>query len=182
MLKVVMDVAADHGGYVPTREMVARGVPAGRLVTLAHRGGLKRVGYGMYRLPGFPLDVHDELILAVLWTNDRGAISHETALGFYELADVNPVAIDLTIPRAYRIGRCGGDLYRVHHTDLEPNEVTVIDGVRVVTVQRAIHGAIRQGVGTALIEQAITTARGLGWITAEQAQNANTKLQRAVHV
>ena len=143
-LAALMGIAADHGGYIPTGCVVEIGIPAARLVTLAARGGLERVGHGLYRLPNFPFDPNDELILATLWANGRGAISHETALKFYQLADVNPVAIDITIPKAYRIGRAGGDAYRVHREDLVANEIAVVEGVRVVSVMRAI-GSDRSG-------------------------------------
>jgi predicted transcriptional regulator of viral defense system len=174
-------IAAENGGYVPTRCAVARGFPAARLVTLAARGGLERVGHGLYRIPNFPFDRNDELILAVLWANDRGAISHETALQLYELADVNPLAIDLTIPKQYRIGRAGGDAYRVHREDLAPNEIAVVDGVRVVSVTRAIRGAIELGVGSALINQAIETARKFGRITKKQETELKNQLLEDAH-
>jgi predicted transcriptional regulator of viral defense system len=180
-LATLIGIAAENGGYVPTRCAVREGIPAARLVTLAARGGLERFGHGLYRIPNFPFDFNDELILATLWANDRGAISHETALRFYELADVNPIAIDITIPRQYRIGRCGGDAYRLHREDLEPNEITVVDGVRVVSVMRAISGAIDQGVGSALIKQAIDTARKLGRITKKQESELKNQLLEDVH-
>jgi predicted transcriptional regulator of viral defense system len=180
-LATLMAIAVEHGGYIPTRMVVEAGVPAARLVTLAARGGLERVGYGLYRLPNFPFDPNDELILATLWANDRGAISHEAALQFYELADVNPVAIDLTIPKKYRIGRAGGDAYRVHREDLAPKEIAVVDGVRVVSVNRAISGAIEQGVGSALINQAIDTARKLGRITKRQETELKNQLIKDAH-
>lgn len=180
-LATLIGIAAENGGYLPTRCVVANGIPAARLVTLAARGGLERVGYGLYRIPNFPFDRNDELILATLWANDRGAISHETALQFYELADVNPVAIDLTIPKEYRIGRAGGTAYRVHREDLAPNETTVVDGVRIVSVNRAISGAIKQGVGSALINQAIGSARKLGRITTKQETELKNQLMDDVH-
>jgi predicted transcriptional regulator of viral defense system len=180
-LATLMGIAAEHGGYIPTSMVVEARIPAARLVTLAARGGLERVGYGLYRLPNFPFDPNDELILATLWANDRGAISHETALQFYELADVNPIAIDLTIPKEYRIGRAGGDAYRVHREDLAPKEIAVVDGVRVVSVNRAISGAIKQGVGSALINQAIDTARNLGRITKKQETELKNQLKEDAH-
>jgi predicted transcriptional regulator of viral defense system len=174
-------IAAENGGYVPTRCVVANGIPAARLVTLAARGGLERIGHGLYRIPNFPFDRNDELILAVLWAKDRAAISHETALQLYELADVNPLAIDLTIPKQYRISRAGGDTYRVHREDLAPNEIEVVDGVRVVSVNRAIRGAIELGVGSALINQAIETARKLGRITKKQEAELKNQLLEDAH-
>jgi predicted transcriptional regulator of viral defense system len=164
-LDVLMAVAVDRGGYIPTRAARERGLAPGRLVTLARRGGLERIGHGLYRIPGYPIDRHDDLVRAVLWTNERGAISHETALGLYELADVNPVGIDVTVDKEYRIERAGGERYRVHREKLNNNTVRLFDGVRVVDVATAIRGATTQGVGTALIVDAIDRARRLGWMT-----------------
>ena len=167
-LATLMDVALDYAGYVPTRAATRRGIPAGRLVSLAHRGSIERVGHGLYRMPNYPIDHNDDLILAVLWTNQRGAISHETALRFYELADVNPNGIDIAIPADYRIGKEGGDAYRLHRGDLGTN-VRTVDGVRVVDVFTAVAGAIEQGVGDALVRQATDKGRRLGWITKQHA-------------
>jgi predicted transcriptional regulator of viral defense system len=119
--------------------------------------------------------------LATLWTNGRGAISRETAVLFYELADVNPAAIDLTIPKEYRIGRAGGDPYQVHRENLAPKEIAVVDGVRVVSANRAISGAIKQRVGSALINQAIDTARKLGRITTKQETELKNQLKEDAH-
>lgn len=119
-------------------------------------------------MPNYPIDHNDDLILAVLWTNQRGAISHETALRSYELADVNPSGIDISIPTDYRIGKNGGDGYRLHRYYLE-GIVRTVDGVRVVDAFTAVAGAIEQGVGDALVRQAIDKARRLGWITEQQA-------------
>ena len=170
-----MDIAADHGGYIPTREARARGMAAGRLVTLAQRGALERVGHGLYRLPGFPVDRHDDLLRAVLWTNERGAISHETALALHELADVNPTAIDITVPIEYRTSRAGGGAYRLHRGNLNERNPRTIDGVRVVDAITAIIGSINQGVGSALILDAIGRARRLGWITQQQATDVRAQ-------
>lgn len=46
----LMDVAADRGGYVPTRVAKGHGLIPARLVTLAHRGSLERVGHGLDRI------------------------------------------------------------------------------------------------------------------------------------
>jgi predicted transcriptional regulator of viral defense system len=176
-LDVMMAIAVDHGGYIPTRAARELGLAPARLVTLARRGGLERIGHGLYRIPGYPIDRHDDLIRAVLWTNERGAISHETALGLYELADVNPIAIDVTVEREYRIERAGGERYRVHHADLDQQTIRVHDGVRVVDVATAIRGAIVQGVGTSLIFDAIDRARRLGWITEPTATDLRAALK-----
>ena len=113
----------------------------------------------------------------MLWTNERGAISHETALALYELADVNPVAIDIIVRTDYRIERAGGEHYRVHHAPLSAQNTRIFEGVRVVDVLIAIEGATTQGVGTALIFDAIDRARRLGWITKTQAKVARVQME-----
>ena len=180
-LSVLLSVAAVNGGYIATRDAAANGVPAARLVTLARRGAIEHVGHGLYRLAEFPPDPHDDLIRAVLWTTGRGAISHETALGFYEISDVNPTANDVSVPLSYRINRAGGRRYRVHRVTLADSDITTIDGVRVVVVGRAIRDSIGQGVGSALIRQAIDTARNRGWTTTTQSNELTQALEAAVH-
>ena len=114
----------------------------------------------------------------MLWTNERGVISHETALALYELADVNPTAIDITVPIEYRIGRAGGEGYRLHRGSLNERITRTVDGVRVVDAITAIIGSIEQGVGYGLIFDAIDRARRLGWITQQQATDARARAHR----
>ena len=48
-------------------------------------GRFERVLLGVYRLTSAPISPVDEYFLAWLWTNRRGAISHESALALYGL-------------------------------------------------------------------------------------------------
>lgn len=67
---------------------------------LAARGALVRVSQGLYRFPQWPVSGNDHLMEAVLWTRDsRAALSHETALAVYELANVNPDKTHVTISK-----------------------------------------------------------------------------------
>ena len=38
-----------------------------------------------------------------MWADRRGVLSHDTALDLYELCDINPARIHITIPTAYRL-------------------------------------------------------------------------------
>jgi predicted transcriptional regulator of viral defense system len=101
---------------------------------------------------------------AVLWTDRRGVVSHETALDLYDLCDVNPTAIDLTVPTSFRTRKRPPTVYRLHRERLDPDEVRWFEGIPIVTPERAIRGGIEQGLGWHLIDQAIKTARGRGLI------------------
>ena len=65
----------------------------------------------------------------------------------------------------------------MHRGDLLERDVTVFEGVRVVGVATAIAGATAQGVGTALVSDAIDRARRLGWITTPTAAQLAAALE-----
>ncbi|NEE02396.1 type IV toxin-antitoxin system AbiEi family antitoxin domain-containing protein [Phytoactinopolyspora halotolerans] len=161
----VMDVAVEQGGYV-TPALVPD-VPPVELRKMASRGTLERVGHGVYRVPALPREPFDEFILARLFTRGRGVISHDSALLIHQLCDINPAHVHLTVPRAYRINRSGGEMYVVHRADLRRDEVTQIEAVVVTTIRRTLTDALST-VPIALVRQAITTAAERGAIRVDE--------------
>lgn len=79
-------------------------------------------------------------------------------LAAWEVSDVNPDRIHLTIASRRRIRRAGGGLYVVHHQDLGAREVTWWQGIPAVDVPTAIAQCIASGVPTYLIRQAMDRA------------------------
>lgn len=156
-----MDVAVENGGYVTPA--LAPEVPAVELRKMVSRGTLEQVAHGVYRVPALPRERFDELILARLWARGRGTISHDSALLVHELCDINPIRVHLIVPRTYRISRAAGELYAIHHADLDETEVTRIDSVVVTTIRRTLSDSIGT-VPTSLVRQAITTATKRGAI------------------
>jgi predicted transcriptional regulator of viral defense system len=173
----IMDVAIEHGGYITPTLMAATGVPAIELRKMVSRGTLDAAGHGIYRVPALPLDRYDEFILAGLWTRQHGVISHDSALAFHELCDINPTLIHLTIPISYRITRAGGSLYALHRNDLTSSDVTEIEAVTVTSIRRTLDDSVNE-LPTYLVRQAITTARQRGAITAAEA----TRFVRRTHL
>ena len=67
---------------------------------------------------------YDPYMLAVLWTGaDEACLSHDTALDAYEVCDINPDRIHLTVRPERRIRRAGGQGYVVHHESLTAEQV-----------------------------------------------------------
>lgn len=113
----------DHG-YVTLRNADDLAIDGYAVRMLAARGQLERVAHGVYRFPQFPAGEYDPYMLAVLWTGDAGAcLSHDTALASYEVCDINPDRIHVTLPKGRRIRRRGGELYVVHHEDLAAEQI-----------------------------------------------------------
>lgn len=157
----LLALAASQHGYVRPEDALAAGVDPVRLRQMARRGTFERVDRGIYRARDIPVGRHDDLMRAVLWPQGvRGVISHESALDFHGLCDVNPADYDITVPAAYRVRRrTPPSNYRLHHRDLAASDVTYLDDVPVVVPMRAVLDGIEAGVRDSMIHQAIDTLR-----------------------
>jgi predicted transcriptional regulator of viral defense system len=168
--------AAETFGYVTGEDARALGVPMGTLNALARRGQLERIDHGIYRVPLIPPSRLDQYMLATLWPDRRGRISHESALDLYELSDVNPARIHVTVPAGYRTHREIPPLYVLHREDLEPDEQASFEGVPVVSAAKAIRQAHAQHQRRSLLEQAIDDGARTGWLGRREADRLRTEL------
>lgn len=164
------NVAVDQYGFVTADDATNLGVRYRDFRKLADRGSLSRAAHGIYRFDDFPSSANDAYMLAALWTAvPAAALSHDTALELYELCDVNPGKIHLTVPRYQRIRRAGGDDYVIHTQDLKPDQIGWWQGIRAVTEKTAIEQGIESHVPVHLLDQAIRTALARGRISASVA-------------
>jgi predicted transcriptional regulator of viral defense system len=65
---------------------------------------LERVQRGIYRITRFPESgrEQEDLVIAWLWSEAAGVLSHETALRLHGLSDTLPSNVHLTLPSAWR--------------------------------------------------------------------------------
>jgi predicted transcriptional regulator of viral defense system len=175
------EVANDQYGFLTPDDARSRQIDPINLVRMFSRGQLERRATGVYRLaltPSSPLDAYME---AVLWPQRgaRGVLSHETALGLYELSDVNPAKVHITVPSAHRVRRRIPTVYRIHHEDLAPGDITAFEGIPIVTPLRAIRQAHEAHLGPALVSQAIDDGERNGRLTRRQAAQLRRELRLA---
>ncbi len=173
------DVAVDQYGYVTALDAHQLGAAVVELGKLAARGKLTRVAYGLYRFPEWPAGSRDHLMEAVLWTRDpEAALSHDTALDVYELSDINPGRIHVTVPRRSKPlrRRQTPAAYTLHYEDLAPSQRGYWEQIPTVTVPTAIDQCISSGVRPDLIRQAITQAREQGLIDPQTAARQRSAL------
>ncbi len=167
----VVEIAGEQQGYVTQEDARAAGIAPTTLARMAERGTLVRTSHGVYRVPLIPAGPLDQYREATLWPRGvRGVLSNETALSLYELSDVNPAKIHITVPRAHRPQRKTPALYVVHRADLSDDEITAYEGIPIVTPVRAILDAHASELGPALIDQAIADGQRLGVLTRAQAE------------
>ena len=165
----LLELAQDQYGYLRTEDLREAGFDPKRLVDYERRGVAERVAYGVYRMNAIPADELEEYMRAALWPMGAGVLSHETALDLYELCDINPARIDVTVRRRYRTHRSVPALYRLHPRDLASEQTGRLQGLPVVTPLRAILDGIESDVRGELIEQAIQTAEQQSLITPDGA-------------
>jgi predicted transcriptional regulator of viral defense system len=179
----LLECAHQQYGYLTPDDARKLGIDPTQLRLMAARHTLEHLGYGLYRMPMVPVTSLDAYMEAVLWTGRRGMLSHETALDLYELCDVNPSAIHITVPSGFRTRKAVPEIYRLHRFDLDPSEVGWHEGIPIVNAERAILGGIEQALGWQLIDQAIGTARARGLITRQASErlSAMRHLPQVVH-
>ncbi|MDR2895790.1 MAG: hypothetical protein LBV30_03970 [Propionibacteriaceae bacterium] len=174
------DVAVEQYGYVTALNAHELGIPVVELGKLAARGGLERVSHGLYRFPEWPVSGNDHLMEAVLWTRDpRAALSHETALAVYELANVNPDKTHVTIPKKRLLRRNDTPpTLVVHYQNLTDEQISWWERIPTVTVATAIDQCIETHVRPDLVLQAIDQARREGRIDVATSERQRRELRQ----
>ncbi|MDR1825637.1 MAG: type IV toxin-antitoxin system AbiEi family antitoxin domain-containing protein, partial [Bifidobacteriaceae bacterium] len=158
-LEQLREAALDQHGYVTTAQALDLGVPQTELSKMVRRGRLDRVAHGVYQVPQVAASQYDPYMLAVLWTGaPEACLSHDTALQAWEISDINPDRIHVTVAKTRRIARRGGEGYVLHHHDLAPDQVTWWQQIPITTVPTTIAQCIDYGVPTYLIKQALERA------------------------
>ena len=100
-----------------------------------------RDGWGIYRLARFPSSPHEEFVRLRLWSRDRSGesravVSHESALELYELSDVLPAEVHLTVPKGFR--KTPPDGVALYRADLAPGDVREWEGLAVTEPLRTL--------------------------------------------
>ena len=127
-------------------------------------GRYERVRRGLYRLRHFPSSPREHVVAAWLALPSPAVVSHESALDLYDLSDVIPNAVHITLPRGKRgrRGRAGVRFHMLTHPP-GPDEIRRVDGVLATTPERTIVDSLEAGTQPEQIELAIQQAleRGL---------------------
>jgi predicted transcriptional regulator of viral defense system len=164
-------IAEPQGGYFTSAQAVRAGFSRKLLWHYQKTGKLIRVAHGIYRLTHFPSSGLEDLFVAWLKCGPRSAISHDSALALYDLSDVLPGEVHVTIPRTASRRRSG---IRMHTIRLRAGDVVRRDGLPVTTVPRTIADAARAGLSEDHVARAIRDALRRG-LTTQQALLAEAR-------
>ncbi len=158
--KLLYSLAEQQAGYFTARQAALAGFSWERLVEHSKKGRFRRVAHGIYRLAQFPSSPFEDLFVAWLRCGPKAAISHESALAVYDLSDVVPSEIHVTVPRTASRRRHG---IRQHTNRLRAIDIKKREGLPVTSVPRTIADVAKAGLAEELVREAIQQAlqRGL---------------------
>jgi len=171
-LDTLYQIAEGQGGYFATRQARRVGFSRDQLSYRTKSGQLERIAHGIYRLRRFPASSYEDLFVALLRTGPRSVISHESALGVYDLTDALPAQVHVTVPRTASRRREG---IRLHTKAIDASEITARDGLTVTTVPRTIADVAAAGLAEEFVIQAVHQAIDRGLVGPGQLRNAREK-------
>lgn len=157
------ELAAEQHGLFTLADAHSVGYAENTVAQMARRGRLERISQGVYRIPFLPPGPLAGYMAASLWpVGVPGVLSHATALDLWDVGDVNPAKVHITVPRRHRPQRAVPAVYVIHREDLHDADVDAIEGIAVVTLERAIRECAADHLGLDLLEQAVRHGRERG--------------------
>jgi predicted transcriptional regulator of viral defense system len=155
-------IAAAQSGYFTTADALGAGYSYSAQRYHVNRGNWEQVDRALFRLPEWPVDLEEQYVRWFLWSRKRAVVSHETALSIYDMSDVNPERVHLTVPPAFRMRAPGVVL---HTADLPDEDVRERAGYRITTPLRAVLDVAAAYLSTDEVAKAIADGERQGRFT-----------------
>jgi hypothetical protein len=168
---LLFDIAKKQGGMFTAKQAETAGFQRCNHAYHVSMGNWVREVRGVYRLDPFPVGEHKDLILYSLWSRDRsdrptGVYSHETALRVYNLLDVTPEKLHMTVPRNFRRNAAVPKVLELHYANLRPTDVEDRLGYRLTKPLKTLTDLIRAAtLPKAILRSAFAEASQTGLIT-----------------
>ena len=170
----LFELAEQQQGFFTTKQAKAAGFAENTHPYHVQAGNWIREHRGIYRLALFPAPDRPDLVLWSLWSRNRkeeveGVYSHETALSLYELSDLNPAKLHMTVPTNFRRNSDIPGIVVLHYRDLLKSEIQPGPGYKYTKPLRTILDLIEDGtVERTFIRQALRQSVNRGLITRQQ--------------
>ena len=119
----LFEIAEAQQGFFTTKQAKAAGFAENTHSYHVKVGNWIREYRGIYRLALFPMAEHPDRVKWALWSRNRneapeGVYSHQTALSLYELSDLNPAKLHMTVPAHFRRNSEIPGILGLHYADL----------------------------------------------------------------
>src|SRR6266851_5436231 len=172
--KRLFEIAEGQQGFFTTKQAKAARFAENTHPYHVQAGNWIREHRGIYRLSLFPTADRPDLVLWSLWSRNRneeveGVYSHHTALSLYDLSDLNPAKLHMTVPTDFRRNSEIPGILVLHYADLPETDITTAHGFKFTRALRTILDLIEAGtVERNFIRQALKQAVHRGIVTRQQ--------------
>lgn len=166
-------------GFFTTKQAKAAGFAENTHSYHVRVGNWIREHRGIYRLTLFPTTDRPDLVLWALWSRNRneeveGVYSHQTAIRLYDLSDLNPAKLHMTVPTDFRRNSDIPGILVLHYADVPECDVQTSQGFKFTRPLRTMLDLIEAGaVEQRFIRQGLREAVDRGLITRQQIRNAH---------
>ena len=170
----LFEIAEAQQGFFTAKQAKAAGFAENTHPYHVQVGNWIREHRGIYRLALFPLAEHPDLVRWALWSKNRnelieGIYSHQTALSLYELSDLNPAKLHMTVPADFRRNSEIPGILVLHYANVADEDVQTAQGFRYTRPLRTILDLIEaDSVERTFLRQALRQALHRGLITGSQ--------------
>jgi restriction endonuclease-like protein/putative AbiEi antitoxin of type IV toxin-antitoxin system len=131
--RVVADLAARQHGVVSRGQLLELGLSSRAIQGRIERGALHPLYRGVYAVGHCVVSKRGRWMAAVLAAGRRAVLSHRSAGALWDLGADPAGRVEVSSPTERR--RPG---IKVYETVLAPDEVTVVDGIPVTTIERTL--------------------------------------------
>lgn len=167
-LRVLAEVTAYQWGMVTSAQASMHGITRLDLSRLAADGQLERVAHGVYKDAGAPAGPHDDLQAAWLSTDPKTmgearikdaangvVVAGESAANLHGIGDFRALRHDFVSPARRQSQRSA---IRYRQRTLDPRDVTLVEGLPVMTMERAIADLIEEVGDLSLVADTLRDA------------------------
>ena len=165
------EIAESQQGFFTTKQALQAGFSARSHFYHVQAGDWIREYRGIYRLAQFPLADHPDLMQWYLWSRNNqgtpeGVYSHETALSLFDLSDVMPARLHMTVPKRFRRSSPIPRALILHRANLFADDIQSIHDVNVTKPLPTIINLLADGkVSKDILIQAVGEGMRRGLIT-----------------
>ncbi len=169
----VIDYAKRHGGVITTREALALGLPQSTLTRRVSDGIFVRIGRGLLALPG--TSTRPDVMLRAAGRLLGAVVSHQSAARIHKMEPIPKATPSVTVPHRGTYVFPGLTVHQ--STDLLPEHVMTVGGLRVTTPARTILD-LAKVIGAKRLERIIDNALAGGIVDFDELSTLYLALTR----
>jgi predicted transcriptional regulator of viral defense system len=179
----LFQTASEQQGYFTTFQAIAAGFQDATHPYHVRRGDWVREWRGIYRIARYPRTETGQYALWALWSRNRkgvpqGVYSHETALSLFDLSDIMPGKLHMTVPPAFRRHSEIPGVIVLHRGLLAPEEIEEREGYKVTRPARTIIDLIaNESVSIDIVRQAFKESKQRGMVRTADIQRRMTSVE-----